>query len=412
MNCLKNTGTAGFRLLIPDGELAGIITRKDIDKAIKHGLSHAPVKGFKSHGIVTAGPGATIGDIQDMMTENGIGRVPVVSKGEILGIVTRKDVLRFLHGRDYIKYPEKYKKDFNYNFTTAQLKERLYSLFPESITQILETISAIAKEMKVNAYLVGGVVRDLLLGIPNLDIDIVIEGDGILFAKKLSGILAAKVESHEKFKTAVLVLENSQHIDVASSRVEYYEKPAALPDVEPGSIRQDLARRDFTINTLAISLNKKNFGEIMDFFGGRKDLAAKKIKVLHKMSFIEDPTRIFRAVRFEQRLGFKMDHQTEKLAISTIDMNVVSELNGIRVRDEFVTILKEADPWIALKRLYELKALKKIGLNIDIDEAFIKQVKKIGDRFEEFSAYRDKSTEIWRLILIVMLLDQKLMSRL
>ncbi len=130
--------------------------------------------------------------------------------------------------------------------------------------------------MKVRAYLVGGVVRDLLLGIPNLDIDIVIEGDGILFARKLSGILAAKVESHEKFKTAVLVLENSQHIDVASSRVEYYEKPAALPNVEPGSIRQDLARRDFTINTLALSLNRKNFGEIMDFFGGRKDLAQRK----------------------------------------------------------------------------------------------------------------------------------------
>jgi tRNA nucleotidyltransferase (CCA-adding enzyme) len=109
----------------------------------------------------------------------------------------------------------------NYSFTTAQLKERLYSLFPESITQILETISGISKEMKVKTYLVGGVVRDLLLGIPNLDIDIVIEGDGILFAKNLSGILAAKVESHEKFKTAVLVLENGQHIDVASSRVEY-----------------------------------------------------------------------------------------------------------------------------------------------------------------------------------------------
>jgi tRNA nucleotidyltransferase (CCA-adding enzyme) len=403
---LKKYGHSGIPIVDSNRGLVGIITRKDIDKAIKHGLSHAPVKGFKSRGIVTAAPGATIGDIQDMMTENGIGRVPVVSKGEILGIVTRKDVLRFLHGRDYFKYPEKYKKDFNYSFTTAQLKERLYSLFPESITQILETISGISKEMKVKTYLVGGVVRDLLLGIPNLDIDIVIEGDGILFAKNLSGILAAKVESHEKFKTAVLVLENGQHIDVASSRVEYYEKPAALPNVEPGSIRQDLARRDFTINTLALSLNRKNFGEILDFFGGRKDLAAKKIKVLHKMSFIEDPTRIFRAVRFEKRLGFKMDHQTEKLAISSIDMNAVIELNGIRIRDEFITILREASPWIALKRLYELKALKKIGLDINVNEAFIKKVKKAGDRFGEFSSYRDKSTEIWRLILIVMLLGE------
>jgi tRNA nucleotidyltransferase (CCA-adding enzyme) len=401
---LKKYGHSGIPIVDSGNGLVGIITRKDIDKAIKHGLSHAPVKGFKSRSIVIAGPGATIGDIQDMMTENGIGRVPIVSKGEILGIVTRKDVLRFLHGRDYMKYPEKYRKDFNYNFTTAQLRERLYSLFPESITQILETISGIAREMKVKVYLVGGVVRDLLLGIPDLDIDIVVEGDGTSFARKLSGILAAKVECHEKFKTAILVLENGKHIDVASSRVEYYEKPAALPNVEPGSISQDLARRDFTINTLALSLNRKNFGEIMDFFGGRKDLAAKKIKVLHKMSFIEDPTRIFRAVRFEQRLKFKMDHQTERLAISTIDMNIVSELNGIRIRDEFISILQEMNPWVALKRLYELNALKKIGLGIVVNEALIKQIKKIGERFEEFSSYRDKNTEIWRLILTAMLI--------
>jgi len=404
---LKKYGHSGIPIVDSNCRLAGIITRKDIDKAIKHGLSHAPVKGFKSSSIVTAGPGATIGDIQDMMTENGIGRVPVVSKGEIIGIVTRKDVLRFLHGRNYLKYPEKYRKGINYNFTTVQLKERLYSLFPESITLILETVSAVAREMKVKAYLVGGVVRDLLLGVPNLDIDIVVEGDGILLAKNLSGIFAARVESHEKFKTAIIVLENGKRIDVASSRVEYYERPAALPNVEPGSIRQDLARRDFTINTLALSLNKKNFGEIMDFFGGRKDLAAKRLKVLHKMSFIEDPTRIFRAVRFEQRLKFKMDHQTEKLAISTIDMNIVSKLNGIRIRDELVSILQEVNPWVALKRLYELNALKKIGLDIDVDEVFIKQVKKIGDKFEEFSSCRDKSAEIWRMILIVIMLNDK-----
>ncbi len=126
---LKKYGHSGIPIVDSSGGLAGIITRKDIDKAIKHGLSHAPVKGFKSHGIVIAGPGATIGDIQDMMTENGIGRVPIVSKGEILGIVTRKDVLRFLHGRDYMKYPEKYRKDFNYSFTAAADKRKALQPF-------------------------------------------------------------------------------------------------------------------------------------------------------------------------------------------------------------------------------------------------------------------------------------------
>ena len=404
---LKKYGHTGIPIVDHQNNLAGIITRKDIDKAIKHGLSHAPVKGFKSHGIVTTGPSSTIDEIQRLMIENGIGRIPIVSKGEVVGIVTRKDVLRFLHGRDYLKYPEKYKPGFDYNFSAAEIKDRLYSLFPERITQILETVSAIAKELKMKAFLVGGVVRDLLLGIPNLDIDIVIEGDGIFFAKRLSEMLGAKLDSHEKFKTAVVVLDNGQHIDIASSRIEYYEKPAALPNVEPGSISQDLARRDFTINTLALSLGRRNFGEIMDFFGGRKDLAQKRIKILHKLSFIEDPTRIFRAVRFEQRLGFKMDSYTEKLAMSTIEMNIVSELIGIRIRDELISIMQENSPWVTLRRLYDLKALKKIGIDADINENFIKLIKKALDKFENLSAYLEEECEVWRLIIILLLAGKK-----
>lgn len=404
---LKKYGHTGIPIINDSGKLVGIITRKDIDKAIKHGLSHAPIKGFKSHGIVTTGPSTTIEEIQRLMIENGIGRIPVVSRGEVVGIVTRKDILRFLHGRDYLKYPGESKGSTDYNFSPSEIKERMYSLFPEYINRILETASDISKELKMKAFLVGGVVRDLLLGIPNLDIDIVVEDDGIFFARKLALALSAKIGAHEKFRTAVLVLENGQHIDIASSRVEYYEKPAALPDVEPGSIRQDLARRDFTINTLALSLSKNNFGEIMDFFGGRKDLANKKIRILHKLSFIEDPTRIFRAVRFEQRLGFKMESYTEKLAVSTIDMDIVSQLTGIRIRDELITIFQEKTPWLALERLYELQALKKIGVDVLIDEDFIKFLKKTLERYETLAPYLEHGCVLWRLIFILMLKDKE-----
>jgi len=400
---LKKYGHTGIPIVGSNGKLSGIITRKDIDKAIKHGLSHAPVKGFRSHGIITTGPATTIDEIQRLMIENGIGRIPVVYKGEVVGIVTRKDILRFMHGKNYLKYPVKTREGRGYNFNPNEIKERLYSLFPENITQIFETVSDISRELKVKAFLVGGVVRDLLLGIPNLDIDIVIEGDGIAFAQKVATAIGAKIDSHEKFRTAVLVLENGQHIDIASSRVEYYEKPAALPSVEPGSIRQDLARRDFTINTLALSLSRNNFGEIMDFFGGRKDLTQKRIKILHKLSFIEDPTRIFRAVRFEQRLGFKMDNITERLAISTIDMNIVTELTGIRIRDELISILKEKMPWAALERLFELKALKKIGVEALIDEDFIKLSKKVIERKESLAPYLEHECETWRLLLVLLL---------
>lgn len=389
---LKKYGHSGIPIVDAGGNLVGIITRKDIDKAIKHGLSHAPVKGFKSHGIITAGINTTIDEIQNLMIENGIGRIPIINKGKIVGIVTRKDILRYLHGLAFLKYPFR-----------QQNYERLFSLFPKDIQSIFEAVSNTARELKYKAYLVGGMVRDLLLGKQNFDVDIVVEGDGIIFARKLSEELNARIDSYEKFKTAVIILKNGKHIDIASARIEYYEKPAALPDVEMGSIKQDMARRDFTINTLVLSLNKNDFGSILDYFGGRKDIAAKKIKVLHKLSFIEDPTRIFRAVRFEQRLGFKMDSQTEKLAISAIEMNIVSDLIGIRIRDELISILGEQKPWKALRRLDELGALKKIGIKREITREFIQYIERVLKKCQDFEVTAGKRIEKWRLIISAIL---------
>src|SRR4030066_2148937 len=369
---LKKYGHSGIPIVDKNENLVGIITRKDVDKAIGHGLSHAPVKGFKSSGIITAGPNTSIGEIQNLMMENGIGRIPITDKKKIIGIVTRKDILRFLHGRSY---------------------EDLLGFFPARAKKILKEISSVARILKYNTYLVGGIVRDTLLKIPNFDIDIVVEGDGIRFGRELSARLDCKFEFHRKFGTSVLVLEDGQHIDIATARVEYYKSPAALPTVESGNIRQDLSRRDFTINTMAVSLNKKNFGEILDFFGGREDLKNKKIKVLHKMSFIEDPTRVFRAVRFEKRLGFKMDSQTEKLARTTISMDIVSKLNGVRIRDELTYIFNEASPLEAIKRLDDLGALKKIGVKAKIDAEFISKVKKILNCFRQLKGFYGRQGE-------------------
>ncbi len=382
---LKKYGHSGIPIVDKKNNLVGIITRKDVDKAVGHGLSHAPVKGFKSRGIVKASPETTIGQIQNLMIENGVGRIPIVEKRKIVGIVTRKDILRFLHGRSY---------------------EDLWNFFPPKVQKILKAVSGAAKILKYNTYLVGGIVRDALLRIPNFDVDIVVEGDGIKFGKELSKKFRCKLESHRKFGTSVLVLEDGQHIDIATARVEYYKSPAALPTVESGNIRQDLSRRDFTINTMALSLNKKNFGEILDFFGGREDLKNRRIKVLHKMSFIEDPTRIFRAVRFEKRLGFKMDSQTEKLARTTINMDIVSKLNGVRIRDELIYIFNETSPLEAVKRLDELGALKKIGIKVKINAEFIRQAKKILNcysQLKDFYIKGDQEIKKWRLLFILLL---------
>jgi len=382
---LKKYGHSGIPIVDKGNNLVGIITRKDVDRAIGHGLSHAPVKGFKSHGIVKVDPDSTIGNIQKLMIENGIGRIPVTEEKKIIGIVTRKDILRFLHGRSF---------------------ENLWEVFPPEVRRMLDKISGTARLLKYNAYLVGGIVRDALLKIPNFDIDIVVEGDGIRFGKKLSKKIKCKLETHKKFGTSVIVLEDGRHIDIASARVEYYKSPAALPTVEFGNIRQDLSRRDFTINTMALSLNKKNPGELLNFFGGREDLKNERIRVLHKMSFIEDPTRIFRAVRFEKRLGFKMDSQTEKLARTTIDMDIVSRLNGVRIREELISIFSEDNPIEAIKRLADLGALKKIGIRAKVNPAFIRKMKRILSFYgelKEFYVREEEEIKKWRLIFILLL---------
>ncbi len=382
---LRKYGHSGIPIVNNAGGLVGIITRKDVDKAISHGLSHAPVKGFKSHSVVKAGANTSIGEVQNLMMENGIGRIPITDKNKIIGIITRKDILRFLHGRSY---------------------ENIWEFFPENVKNILKIVSSVSQVLKYNTYLVGGIVRDALLKIPNFDIDIVVEGDGIKFGKELSTRFKCKLEYHSKFGTSILVLNDGQHIDIATARIEYYNSPAALPSVESGNIKQDLSRRDFTINTMAVSLNKSNFGEILDYFGGREDLKNGRIKVLHKMSFIEDPTRIFRAVRFEKRLGFKMDNQTEKLARTTINMNIVSKLNGVRIRDELIYILNEKNPLEAIKRLYGLDALGKIGIKVKVDNKFMDQAGKVLKYYGEMKDYYSKTgMEIkrWRLLFILLL---------
>lgn len=237
---------------------------------------------------------------------------------------------------------------------------RLDALLPHKIRTLLSELGELAEQEKIKIYLVGGFVRDLLMNHRNLDIDLVVEGDGVAFAHQIVKGLGGRLTYHKKFATAVVTLPDDFHIDVASARTEVYERPAALPQVEPGTLKQDLFRRDFTINAMAIALNISNFGELLDYFGGEKDIETRQITVLHKQSFIDDPTRLFRAARFEQRYGFKMSYQTEKLARAAVKKGLLSELTQVRIHDELILILSEAAPWRVLKRLDDLGVLKSL----------------------------------------------------
>ncbi len=215
--------------------------------------------------------------------------------------------------------------------------------FPNELFNIIKTVGEAADKRSVPVYIVGGPVRDMLLKVPNYDLDFVVEGDGIKFADALNKKLKGELKLHKAFKTATILYKDAR-IDIVTARSETYKKPASYPDVVPGTIKEDLFRRDFTINAMAVCLNKKNLGELVDFFGGLKDLKKGTIRVMHEKSFIDDPTRIFRAVRFSVRFKFKIETKTKRLMKKAVLAGVIGEVNRGRTRKEIELFLKEKDP--------------------------------------------------------------------
>lgn len=374
--------------VVKNDNVVGIISRRDLDKAYHHGLGHAPVKAFMSSKVVTVTPETPLSEIQIIMMEKDIGRLPVVKNGKLEGIVSRTDVLQTMHG-------ENLPLSFRTNFIQACPLESLNNLsdlmlesLPDAIYKMVVEIGKLADKNKYNVFLVGGLVRDLLLNLPNYDLDIVVEGDGLSFARLLGEKFGAKVRSHEKFGTAVVLLSNGDKIDVATARTEFYEYPAALPSVETSSLKQDLYRRDFTINAMAININATNFGEFIDYFNGKTDLDKKVIRVLYNLSFVEDPTRIIRAVRFEQRYGFVIEEQTMAFAQHAIETKLIEKLSFHRIREELNLILHEINPLPAIGRMQKMGLWKHIMPEVELNVStweFLNSTKE----FLEFSRIRD-----------------------
>ena len=219
----------------------------------------------------------------------------------------------------------------------------------EELRELIHLASDVANKNNMPVYLIGGFVRDLILGVKNFDLDIVVEGDGIKFAEVLSGKLNAGLIRHRRFGTATVILKKHLKVDIATARQEYYPEAAHLPEVTRGVLKDDLMRRDFTINAMAISINRQDFGRFIDCFGGEADLANKEIRVLHNLSFIDDPTRILRAIRFEQRYNFKIEPKTLKLLREANRLKMLERVSRERLRDELILILKSRMTGISVK---------------------------------------------------------------
>lgn len=389
---------------VVEGErMIGIISRRDVDKARMHELGHAPVKGFMTTDVLSAAADTTIAEAQRIMVEKDIGRLPIIEDGKLKGIISRTDILRCLHGEDYPEDHELlYSLSDNQESNYAELmKQRL----PSSLQSILPMAGIIAQELGMTVYCVGGFVRDLLLKVPNYDVDLVVEGDGQVLAQELAMRLGGRAKLHERFGTAIIILPEAK-IDVATARTEYYEFPAALPQVEKSSIREDLYRRDFTINTLALCLNPNRYGQLIDYFGGRQDIENGCIRILYNFSFVEDPTRILRAIRFEQRYQFRIEPDTLRFAHDAINRRLLGRLSYKRIFQELMLILSERNPIPAIKRMQEIGVWHFVFPEVDLDKADFQMLQRIpivSGWFMENYSYQGVKT--WLIYLLVLLQD-------
>lgn len=349
-------GHEGFPIA-RNGKLVGVLTRREIDRAMHHKLGNTPIKNLM-HKPVFVLPDDSLDKLRAVMIESDLGQVPVVDKhNKIIGIVTRTDLIKPFG----IARPTR----------AEALVQRLEQWLPPELYNLLRQASQTARELGFGLYIVGGFVRDLLLNQPNLDLDLVVEGDAIELARTLAKKFGGRVHGHTRFGTAKWMLGKRNgvqidHLDFTTARTEFYAHPSALPEVEKSSIKQDLRRRDFTINTLALCLDPDRYGQLLDPFGGEADLQRGLIRVLHNLSFIEDPTRILRAVRFEQRFGFQIEPRTAQLIGNALDM--IERVSGERLAHELELIFQEDAPEKILTRLHDLGVLRAIYASLEFSE--------------------------------------------
>ena len=391
---MRRFGHEGFPVVEEDAggheTLIGVLTRRDADRALDHGLGDQPVRRFMSAGQHSVRPQDSITMLRRMMIDSNWGQILVVDdRDEIVGIVTRTDLIKLW---DEASLPSQ---------RAGEITRKLRRALNPVQHHLLERVGQEVDRMSYAVYVVGGFVRDLMLDAPDgsaptLDVDIVIEGDAIAFARRMQAIYGGRVVDHKRFGTAKWQLSDPEtpadvgkllagleipasqgaallpsHLDFVTARTEFYTEPTALPTVQQSSIKLDLHRRDFTINTLALALNPDRWGELLDFWGGLADLSGGWVRVLHSLSFVDDPTRILRAVRYEQRFGFRIEPRTLELLGDALEL--LDRVTPARIRHELERILQEDAPEKTLVRLDRLDILRQLDPDLRVTPALPSQ---------------------------------------
>jgi tRNA nucleotidyltransferase (CCA-adding enzyme) len=359
--------------VVHEGEVVGMMTRKDLDKAHLHGFDRALVRDFMTEGIIAISADASVNEAHRLMATYSFERMPVLRAGRIIGLVTRADLVRALY--------QTYRPAGDKNAGGSSLwMEEIGGLLANSCDAetlaLLRRIGKKAEELGMKAYLVGGTVRDILKGGENIDLDISLEGDAETFIQNWNG---AECHStvHGRYKTGTLTFPNGQKVDIATARREFYEYAAAMPEVSSDSLKQDLGRRDFSVNAMAVSLSENNWGTLIDFYGGRRDLKDGILRVMHNLSFVEDPSRVLRGIRLEQRLKIKFEDNTLRLLHNALRGGLMNRLSGPRIRMELELDFKERRPERIAARMRELEVWEALFPGLRFNAAAAKRMKRL-----------------------------------
>jgi tRNA nucleotidyltransferase (CCA-adding enzyme) len=344
--------------VVEGDRVLGIITGHTVERALNHALGSLPVHEYMDSSVETIGTEATLAEVEYHIIQQRKRLLPVIDNGRLAGIITRTDLLQHLLDNPSLPEYSPYAIEELDGARRRNVQKLLDGRVSKETGQTLRQMGELAAAMGSRAYLVGGSARDIIMRTDSLDLDVVFEGNAIEFARRFAAEHPrAQVKANPKFATAKLILPDQPPLDLASARLEYYQSPAALPEVRMSSIKLDLYRRDFTINTLAIHLNPDHYGTLLDFFDGLHDIKEGIIRVLHNLSFVEDPTRIFRALRFEKRFTFKLSRQTEALIRNVAKLEVLDNLSPDRLGQEIRRTLELNEPLACLERLSGLKIL-------------------------------------------------------
>ncbi|MEK6221517.1 MAG: CBS domain-containing protein, partial [Chloroflexota bacterium] len=382
-NQMQLYGFEGYPV-VRDGKVIGLVTRRAVDRTLRHKLN-LTVQEIMEAGNITVSEEASIERLQRIMTETGWGQIPVTdnSAEKIIGIVTRTDLLKILAPQEITQQADNLSKNLEERLSPARLS-------------LLKAVAQAAKAKETALYIVGGFVRDLLINRPSQDYDLVVEGDAIALGNDLVHQYGGSLIIHKQFGTAkwqIASIRDSlaaqlgsptmdklaandlpKFLDLVSARKEFYTHPSALPTVESGSIKLDLHRRDFTINTLAMRLDGRHYGQVYDYWGGKADLVKGIVRVLHSLSFVDDPTRILRAVRFEQRFSYQIGERTIELLTSALPL--LERVSGDRIRHELNVILQEPDYQLIISRLNNLHIFPSIHHALVWDEKNSERMEK------------------------------------